>query len=117
MILKCETGEFEITEEMKDIIEKLGTPYSAGIFLKKKNPSLHEIMLGKKKIPKIFVDQRAEKKFIYGKNIPISSIVKKQTDSGVFLVCGSEGDILGIGVFDGDYVKNLADIGLYLRKE
>ncbi len=117
MKIKCEAGEFEINEDMKKIIDKFGTPFAAGIFLKQKNPSIQEIMMKKLDIPKIIVNKMGEKNFIYGKDILNESIIKKETDSGKVIVCNEKGDKLGIGEFEEDIVKNLADIGIYLRKE
>lgn len=117
MIIKCEAGEFEITQEMKPIIEKLGTPYAAGIFKKKEHASLQEIMLKKIDMPKVIVNKKAEQLFLYGRDVLEKSIISKQADSGIVVVCNENNDKLGIGEIRNNMVHNIADIGMYLRKE
>jgi ribosome biogenesis protein Nip4 len=117
MIMKCEAGTFELTGEMKRVIDRMGVPFAAGILKKKKNPSLQEMMLKDLGIPKVFVKSKAEQLFLYGRDILESSILKGQKNSGLVLVCNEQGDKLGFGMFQDKVIKNLADIGLYLRKE
>ena len=116
-MIKCEAGEFEITDKMHEITEKLGIPFSAGILTLKNHPSLQELMLKKTEYPEVIVNEMAEKAFTYGKDILEKSIVKKQVSSGIVIIRNINGDILGLGKFEGKIVKNIIDLGFYLRNE
>ncbi len=81
---------------------------------------------------KVYVDEKGEMLFLYGRDIFARSVVKVTDDvkeNDVVFVCNSKGDILGLGKsrFDADryrdveedrvVVENLVDRGEYLRKE
>ena len=113
--MKTESGECIVTPEMKKAISKLGTPVFAGV-LKIEPCSLQEIILGRCKLPRVFVNQKAEQLFLYGRDIFMKSIVKGKK-SGTVLVCNEKGEPLGIGKFEGETLKNVVDLGFYLRSE
>ncbi len=81
---------------------------------------------------KVFVNERGEMLFLYGRDIFAESVVKVTEDvreNDVVFVCNTKGDILGIGrarfdarrmrevAKDRVVVENLVDRGEYLRKE
>ncbi|ADB57627.1 PUA domain-containing protein [Archaeoglobus profundus] len=81
---------------------------------------------------KVYVDEKGEMLFLYGRDIFARSVVKVTDDveeNDVVFVCNSKGDILGLGKsrFDASrykdveedrvVVENLVDRGEYLRKE
>ncbi len=113
MIIRCEAGEFEISDKMEKVIKVLGKPYAAGILKKKKNPSLQEIMLGMVKLPKISLNEKQAQRFIYGKDIKFN----KEIDKSGMVVVHFKNEPIGVGILNGTFLKNLADIGIYLRRE
>ncbi len=81
---------------------------------------------------RVFVNERGEMLFLYGRDIFAGSVVKVSEDvkeNDVVFVCNTKGDILGIGrarfdarrmmevAKDRVVVENLIDRGEYLRKE
>lgn len=88
--------------------------------------------LVKKKKKRIYVNDRGEMLFLYGRDIFSESVVKATPDikeNDIVFVCNKAGDILGIGKsrYEADklrsvekdrvVVENLVDRGEYLRKE
>ena len=88
--------------------------------------------LVKKNKKKVFVNDRGEMLFLYGRDIFAESVVdvtKDVRENDIVFVCNRRGDILGIGKarFDAERIKyvakdrivveNLVDRGEYLRKE
>jgi len=86
----------------------------------------------KKNKKKVFVNDRGEMLFLYGRDIFAESVVDVTEDvreNDIVFVCNRRGDILGIGKarFDAERIKcvakdrivveNLLDRGEYLRKE
>ncbi len=86
----------------------------------------------KRERKKVYVDERGEMLFLYGRDIFARSVVGITDDvkeNDIVFVCNTKGDILGLGKsrFDaGKYkevdedrvvVENLIDRGEYLRKE
>lgn len=88
--------------------------------------------LARKEKKRIYVDEKGEMLFLYGRDIFARSILKVTDDfkeNDVVFVCNERGDILGLGRsrFDASVYKkledervvvdNLIDRGEYLRKE
>ena len=88
--------------------------------------------LVRKNKKKVFVNERGEMLFLYGRDIFAESVVDITEDvkeNDIVFVCNKRGDILGIGRtrFDAERIKdvakdrvvveNLVDRGEYLRKE
>ena len=88
--------------------------------------------LVKKKKKRVWVNERGEMLFLYGRDIFSESVVKASPDikeNDIVFVCNKAGDILGIGKsrYEADklrsvekdrvVVENLVDRGEYLRKE
>ena len=113
--MKTKKGECIVNKEMKKVIEKLGMPFFAGI-LKKKPCSLQEMILGRCKLPRVYVNEKAEQLFLYARDIFLDSIIKGKKQ-GFVLVCNSKNEPLGIGKFEGNILKNIIDLGFYLRSQ
>ena len=88
--------------------------------------------LVKKKKKRVWVNEKGEMLFLYGRDIFSESVVKVSPDvreNDIVFVCNKAGDILGIGKsrYEADkirsvekdriVVENLVDRGEYLRKE
>ncbi len=88
--------------------------------------------LVKKNKKKVFVNEKGEMLFLYGRDIFAESVIdatKDVKENDIVFVCNTKGDILGIGRarFDAERMKevakgrvvveNLVDRGEYLRKE
>ncbi len=88
--------------------------------------------LAKKKKKRVYLNDKGEMLFLYGRDVFSGSIVKATGDikeNDIIFVCNKAGDILGIGRsrYDADRlrsvekdrvaVENLVDRGQYLRKE
>jgi 60S ribosome subunit biogenesis protein NIP7 len=88
--------------------------------------------LAKREKKRVYVDEKGEMLFLYGRDIFARSVVKVTDDvkeNDVVFVCNKRGDILGLGKsrFNADrykkveedrvVVENLVDRGEYLRKE
>ncbi len=87
--------------------------------------------IAKKKRKRVYVNDRGEMLFLYGRDLFSGSIVKVTEDvkeNDFVMVCNKDGDIIGIGKsrFDADVIRsiesdrvvveNLLDRGEYLRK-
>ena len=80
---------------------------------------------------KVWVNERGEMLFLYGRDIFASSVIKAEgfRENEIVFVCNSDGDVIGIGKsrFDCERIKdvesdrvvveNLVDRGEYIRKE
>jgi len=108
-------SKFITTKEMNEVISKLGKPFFAGI-MKKEPCSLHQVVLEKCKLPSVFVNDKAEQLFLYGRNILPESIIKGKRE-GTVVVRNIKGEPLGIGKFNGRILENIVDLGFYLRSE
>lgn len=88
--------------------------------------------IAKKKRKRVYVNDRGEMLFLYGRDIFSASVVKVTDDvkeNDIIMVCNKDGDIIGIGKsrFNADVmrsvdedrvvVENLVDRGEYLRKK
>lgn len=88
--------------------------------------------IAKKKRKRVYVNDKGEMLFLYGRDIFSASVVKVTDDvkeNDIVMVCNENGDVIGIGKsrFDADVVRsveedrvvveNLVDRGEYLRKE
>ncbi len=88
--------------------------------------------LARKERKRVYVDEKGEMLFLYGRDIFARSVVKVTSDveeNDVVFVCNSKGDVLGLGKSrfpasrfkdvdeDRVVVENLIDRGEYLRKE
>jgi len=107
--------KFITTKKINEIIEILGKPFFAGI-IKEEPCSLHQLILEKCKLPSVFVADNAEQLFLYGRNILPESIIRGKR-RGVVVVRNVLGEPLGIGRFEKNILRNIKDMGLYLRSE
>jgi len=107
--------EFKVTKEMKEVIRELGEPYAAGIYME--FPSLHALITSQVNFPRVFVDDHAEQLFLYGRDVFLRSIIRKEAEEGIVIVCNKRGEPLGFGKFGKRLIKNIADLGMYLREE
>ncbi len=88
--------------------------------------------LAKRERKRVYVDEKGEMLFLYGRDIFARSVVRVTDDvreNDIVFVCNEKGDILGLGKsrFNADryervekdriVVENLVDRGEYLRKE
>ncbi len=91
--------------------------------------SLEGAFLIVKNKKRVFVNEKGEMLFLYGRDIFASSIIKADRDvkeNDIVFVCNSDGDILGIGKMrlsinrlkesDRVAIENLIDRGEYIRK-
>lgn len=96
---------------------------SAGTFLGKDQgdkfvPSLALIeIISKQSDKKIFIDEKAEWLFLCKRDIFLTSITKKNVESGIVLVQNQHDENLGLGNIKKDQVKHILDRGDYLRRE
>jgi 60S ribosome subunit biogenesis protein NIP7 len=143
-ILESKTG-FEpkrrevylLSEELYDFLERVNVdPLSAGLKLGEVGRRFRFTVEGaffivKKKKKRVYVNEKGEMLFLYGRDIFSESVVKATSDIGendIVFVCNKAGDILGIGRSryeagklrsvekDRVVVENLVDRGEYLRK-
>ncbi|HDD05089.1 MAG TPA: hypothetical protein ENF51_01195 [Candidatus Aenigmarchaeota archaeon] len=80
-------------------------------------PSLHALITSQVNFPRVFVDDHAEQLFLYGRDVFLRSIIKKEAEEGIVIVCNKRGEPLGFGKFEKRLIKNIADLGMYLREE
>ncbi|AEA47455.1 PUA domain-containing protein [Archaeoglobus veneficus] len=91
--------------------------------------------LAKKESKRVYLSEKGEMLFLYGRDVFASSVIGITEDTGendIVMVCNENGDILGIGKSRFDWhrmmemkekdpdrvvVENLLDRGEYLRKE
>ncbi|USN45198.1 MAG: hypothetical protein H6502_04020 [Candidatus Woesearchaeota archaeon] len=126
-------------QDKKKIFRKLGKIYlktaviaikeasREGLFLgevKKDEfkPSLALLsILAKNETNFVIIEELAEEKFLQGRNLPKQRILDSHAREEVFLVNNVRGENLGLGSMqdiNGEYkLKNLLDLGLYLRDE
>ncbi|MEM3696367.1 MAG: PUA domain-containing protein [Candidatus Bathyarchaeia archaeon] len=123
---------FLLNEKLKKLVEK--DFFYAGVYLGKvKNgkffPSFNLLsMIAEKKANKIFVDKRSEWLFICGRDIfkqGITKVVGSKRKGDYALILNQHGECLGFGkilcdldeIAEGVAVKNISDIGDFLRRE
>lgn len=132
-ILKIGKNYYFADESLQELRSKINRDiFAAGLYLgcdsgKHFDPSPALIdMLSKMSSAndkKIYVNEKAEGLFLYGRNILKDSISRNpnKIDSGYVFVQNERDENLGFGIFQtqGDQVivKNLLDKGFYLRKE
>ncbi|MBU7009335.1 MAG: hypothetical protein HXS46_01490 [Theionarchaea archaeon] len=63
---------------------------------------------------KTVITGEGEKLFSYGRDVFVQNIVKGKV-KGERIVVNEENEVLGIGFFDGEMLKNVIDKGFYLR--
>lgn len=63
---------------------------------------------------KTVISEEGEKLFSYGRDVFAGNIVKGR-EEGIRVVVNERGEVLGLGRFDGDMLKNVVDKGFYLR--
>ncbi len=113
---------FITNKKVYDILKKIGEVYIAGLYIgeikrKKFIPSLELAYILKKYAKNlIYVNEKSEQLFLYGRDVFREGIIEIRGESGRCIVLNKFGDVLGIGEFRNNIVKNLADRGLYLRK-
>ncbi|PIO00066.1 hypothetical protein COT72_02765 [archaeon CG10_big_fil_rev_8_21_14_0_10_43_11] len=81
----------------------------------KDTPSMNACFeLAKTPFPRVIISNKAVEKFTHGNDIHERAVVSGEL-SGSVLVFNREGDCLGMGIWQGDRVKNVADVGKFLR--
>lgn len=132
LIVRRESRCFLLNESLKKLAAK--DFFHAGIYLGKTKkdvffPSFSLLtMIAEKKANKVFVDRRTEWLFICGRDIFKQGIKKMEGSKrkgGHTLVLNEYGECLGFGrimhdlgeATDGVVVKNVSDIGDFLRRE
>lgn len=132
-VVKIGRNYYLANAELQDVRSKINRDvFSLGIFLGQDSgklfdpsPALIDIIskmpdAGKKKI---FVNEKAETMFLYGRNILEESISRNPNNitEGLVLIHNENDENLGFGIFQRQgeqvIVKNLLDKGFYLRKE
>ncbi len=130
---------FMISRELEEVLKKIRVEdklVCAGIKVgevgKKFRFTLEgAFFLAKKEKKKVYIDEKAEMLFLYGRDVFSSSIEKVSRDvkeNDTVFVCNRFGDVIGIGRARFDVkeiarkgervaVENLVDRGEYLRKE
>jgi len=126
-VIEIKDSYFTIVEEIKEVFDKIGEkPVNAGKYLGKKNgyfiPSLFLLhWLAERTGQKVVVDGKAAWLFICGRDLFESGIKskKKWEKNQLVLVLNEENECLGFGkIVEGRiYIKNLFDIGDFLRRE
>ncbi len=112
---------FITNRKVYNVLRKIGEVYIAGLYIgeikrKKFIPSLELAYILKKYTKKkIYVNDKSEQLFLYGRDVFKEGIIKGRV-KGKCLVLNRFGDVLGIGDSNNNIVKNIADRGLYLRK-
>jgi len=98
-------------------------PESMGICLGKQkskrfDPSIELIkLLAKVSDKKVYINEKAAWLFICGRDVFSKSIVKSTVKKGLCLVMNAKEECIGYGEFSSKGVKNILDIGEYLRME
>jgi ribosome biogenesis protein Nip4 len=132
LIVKKENRYFLLNETLKKLIAK--DFFYAGTYLGKiKNgkffPSFSLLkIIAEKKANKIIVDKKTEWLFICGRDIfkrGIIKVMESQRKGDYTLILNQHGECLGFGKIvrsldeekDGVFVKNISDIGDFLRRE
>ena len=98
-------------------------PASMGIFLGKQAgkrflPSIELIkMLALHSDKKVYVNDKAAWLFVCKRDVFEKSILKKKVSKGLCLVMNSKDECLGYGELSSRGIKNILDIGEYLRME
>lgn len=75
-------------------------------------PSL--ALLERIKMRKVVVDKKTEWLFVCGRDILKKHGLNKNEEA---LIVSESGEVLGLGRYDGKIIKNLFDIGKYLRED
>ncbi|PMB75003.1 MAG: hypothetical protein C0193_02580 [Candidatus Bathyarchaeota archaeon] len=132
LVVKKENRYFLLNEGLKKLVGK--DFFYAGIYLGKVRngkffPSFNLLsMIAEKKANKIFVDKRSEWLFICGRDIfkrGITNVVGSKRKGDYALVLNQYGECLGFGriignldeIVEGVAVKNISDLGDFLRRE
>lgn len=132
LIVKNGNRYFLLNEKLKKLIRE--DFFYAGIYLGKVKkgtffPSFNLLsMIAEKKANKIFVDKRSEWLFICGRDIfkqGIKKVVSSKRKGDYALILNQYGECLGFGriignldkMVDGVAVKNISDLGDFLRRE
>src|SRR3989339_68510 len=132
-IVKSGKNYFYASQELQDVRSKIKRDvFSLGIYLGcdsgkhfEPSPALIDIiskLAGAEKF-RIFVNEKAETLFLYGRNILEESISRNPNNikEGLVLIQNDKDENLGYGLFqtqgDDVVIKNLLDKGEYLRKE
>ena len=132
LIVKKGSRYFLLNEKLRKLIKE--DFFYAGVYLGKvKNgkffPSFNLLsMIAEKRANKIFVDKRSEWLFICGRDIfkrGITKVLGSMRKGDYALVLNQYGECLGFGkilcdldeIVEGVVVKNISDIGDFLRRE
>ncbi len=135
-LLAREKELFVVSQELYDFMRKLELDCIAGVKIGEIGRRLRLTLEGafwlmKNEKKKVWVNERGEMLFLYGRDIFASSVIKagEFEENEVVFVCNSYGDIIGIGKSrfkSVDFeklpenrvvVENLVDRGAYLRHE
>lgn len=135
-LLALEKEVFAVSPELYEFLKQKNLECTAGVKIGEIGKRLRLTLEGsfwlvKNDKRKVWVNERGEMLFLYGRDIFAGSIVKtgKFKENEVVFVCNKHGDILGIGRSrfgseeirkireDRVAIENLVDRGAYLRHE
>lgn len=109
----------EVLKTAREMEKKGVTPYCLGVEIgtihEEFEPSveLAGLIPGYTNV-KTVISEEGEKLFSYGRDVFVGNIVKGK-EGGMRIVVNERGEVLGLGKFDGDMLKNVVDKGFYLR--
>jgi 60S ribosome subunit biogenesis protein NIP7 len=109
----------EVLKTAREMEKKRVTPYclgvEIGIISEEFEPSveLAGLISGYTNV-KTVISEEGEKLFSYGRDVFVGNIVKGG-EEGMRVVVNERGEVLGLGRFDGDMLRNVVDKGFYLR--
>jgi 60S ribosome subunit biogenesis protein NIP7 len=101
-------------------IERMGkTPYAVGVEIgtlsKGFEPSIElaDLISGSTDAETVITEE-GEKLFSYGRDVFLQNIVEGN-EEGSRIVVNEDKEVLGLGLFDGEMLRNVIDKGFYLR--
>lgn len=109
----------EVLKAAREMEKKGVTPYCLGVEIgtihEEFEPSveLAGLISGYTNV-KTVISEEGEKLFSYGRDVFVGNIVKGEKE-GMRIVMNERGEVLGLGRFDGDMLRNVVDKGFYLR--
>jgi 60S ribosome subunit biogenesis protein NIP7 len=109
----------EVLKTAREMEKKRVTPYclgvEIGIISEDFEPSVELAgLISEYTNVKTVISEEGEKLFSYGRDVFVGNIVKGG-EEGMRVVVNERGEVLGLGRFDGDMLRNVVDKGFYLR--
>jgi 60S ribosome subunit biogenesis protein NIP7 len=109
----------EVLKTAREMEKKGVTPYCLGV----ETGTIHEEfepsvelagLISGYTSAKTVISEEGEKLFSYGRDVFVGNIVEGEKE-GMRIVVNERGEVLGLGRFDGDMLRNVVDKGFYLR--